>query len=240
MTTLALRRPSAPAPVDTTPLSYKDSLALVGGLSHPSKMPWWGWSTPASACITGGKLAKQEGTVCSGCYALKGFYMFPGAQTAMHRRMAAARNPRFVEAFIIALENLYLKTRKRRANGDRENRFRWFDSGDLQSVEMLIKINDIALGTPQVQHWLPTREAKIVSAFLEKHGVFAPNLCVRISVAMVGSLPTRRPQGLPFATVGVDESDAVNQCPASRFQNNECRDCDACWSRDTDINYPLH
>jgi len=55
MTTLALRTPSAPAPVDTTPLTCKTALELIGGLSHPSKMPWWDWSTPASACITGGK-----------------------------------------------------------------------------------------------------------------------------------------------------------------------------------------
>ena len=240
MTTLTLRRPSAPVPIDTTPLSYKDALALIGGLSRPSKMPWWSWSTPASACITGSKLAKQKGTVCSGCYALKGFYMFPAAQTAMARRMAALRNPRFVEAFVITLENLFLKTRKRRANGDRENRFRWFDSGDLQSQAMLCQINEIALATPHIQHWLPTREAGIVSDFRRAHGDFAPNLCVRLSVTMVGTLPKKRPQGLPFATVGVDDSTAINQCPASRLQNNLCLDCSSCWNSNVDVNYPLH
>lgn len=215
------------------------ALELIGGLSRPSKMPWWSWSTPASACITGGKLAKQSGTVCSGCYALKGFYMFPAAQNAMARRLAASTHPRFVEAFILVLNQLWLKTRKRRDDGMTENRFRWFDSGDLQSVEMLERINNIASATPQIQHWLPTREAKIVQVFLAKHGDFAPNLCVRLSVALVGSLPSRRPQGLPFATVGVESPD-VPQCPSLKYQDNQCKQCDKCWDRKTDINYPLH
>lgn len=203
-------------------------------------MPWWSWSTPASACLTGSKLASKPGTVCSGCYALKGFYMFPAAQAAMSRRLAAWEHPRFVEAFVLVLKQLHAKTRKRRADGSVENRFRWFDSGDLQSVEMLSRINEIARLTPEIAHWLPTREMSIVADWRTAFGEFAPNLCVRLSTPMVGQKPVRRPQELPMATVGVDDDATLSQCPALRQQNNLCLDCDTCWRRDRDVNYPLH
>jgi len=233
MTTVITARPTAA-------LSYNDALTLIGGLSRPSKMPWWSWSTPATACITGSKLAQQSGTVCSGCYALKGFYMFPAAKNAMARRLASWEHPRFVEAFIQVLDQLWAKGRKRRADGSRENRFRWFDSGDLQSVEMLQKINEIALKTPNIVHWLPTREAGIVADWKQRFGDFSPNLCVRISAPLVGQKPRRRPQGLPYATVGVDDDDSLFQCPALKLQNNLCLNCDTCWRREADVNYPLH
>ncbi len=46
-------------------------------LSKPSKMPGYGWSTPASRCITGSKLRRIKGSVCHGCYAMKNRYVFP-------------------------------------------------------------------------------------------------------------------------------------------------------------------
>ena len=41
-------------------------------LSKPSKMPGHAYSVSAKECGIGGKLAKQKGTVCHDCYALKG------------------------------------------------------------------------------------------------------------------------------------------------------------------------
>ncbi len=221
-------------------MKYAEALKAIEGLSHPTKMPWWAWSISAENCITGSKLAAQEGTVCSGCYALKGNYRFPNVKDAQTRRQAAAERPEFVEAFVIVLTNLYNKTRKRRANGGTENRFRWFDSGDLQSVEMLEKINEIAKATPFIDHWLPTRENAIVDQFLQKHGDFADNLTVRISVPLVGRRPTSRPLGLPMATVGCDDDRQIHHCPAMASQGNRCLDCSMCWDRRVDVNYQLH
>ena len=48
----------------------KEAEKIVGGLSKPSKMPGPAYNLPASACITGQKLAKVPGSVCAGCYAL--------------------------------------------------------------------------------------------------------------------------------------------------------------------------
>lgn len=221
-------------------MDYGAALQAIGGLSHPEKMPWWAWSISANDCVTGGRLAQQEGTVCSDCYALKGRYLFPNVRTAHDRRLEASRRPDFVEAFIIVLTNLHAKTRKRLADGRVENRFRWFDSGDLQSLEMLEQINSIAEGTPAIDHWLPTRENGIVEAFLKKHGEFAPNLTVRLSAPLVGVAPRRRPLGLAFATVGCNTLTGVHDCKALAEQGNRCLDCDRCWDRGVDINYPVH
>ena len=42
-------------------------------LSRTSKMPCESISLDARQCKTGSKLAKIPGSVCNGCYALKGF-----------------------------------------------------------------------------------------------------------------------------------------------------------------------
>ena len=221
-------------------MNYGEALQLIGGLSQPSKMPWWGWSISATTCLTGQKLAEHENTVCSNCYALKGRYLFPNVMSAHDRRLAAASHPEFVDAFVIVLDNLYRKTRKRRADGRVENRFRWFDSGDLQSVEMLDKINQIASRTPFVDHWLPTRELNIVSEFLATGLRLSPNLVVRISAPVVGQGFKRRPLGLPIATVGASHTPEVYECQALVSQGNRCLECDRCWSVESDINYPMH
>lgn len=211
-------------------------MQIIGGLSQPSKMPWWSWSIDAALCQTGARLAQNEGTVCSSCYALKGNYVFPNVKAAQERRRKGMEHPQFVEAFVVVLTQLHLKTRKRRADGRIENRFRWLDSGDLQSVEMLRQINEIALRTPQIDHWLPTREVRIVAEFL-KHSSFAPNLVVRLSTPLVGASPKRRTLGLPMATVGA--SGGGHDCRALADQGNRCLDCDVCWQQ-RDVNYPLH
>ena len=57
-------------------MNTKEAWALVGGLSKPSKMPGWSIGIPAKECNTGSKLVNVEGSVCEGCYALKGCYVF--------------------------------------------------------------------------------------------------------------------------------------------------------------------
>lgn len=218
-------------------MRYLDALQAVGGLGKPSKMPWWSWSISATECITGSKLAAVEGTICSGCYALKGNYRFSNVVEAQERRLAAARTPEFVDAFVIVLKHLLKHQRRERAPGVPENRFRWFDAGDLQDVEMLDKIVQIARATPEISHWLPTRELPVIRAYLASGGNFPPNLVVRTSSPKLGVASKQRPFDLPVSTVGVDDN-VRHQCPASQ-QGNKCLDCDACWST-RDINYHYH
>ncbi len=211
-------------------LTYGEALKLVGGLSKPDKMPWWSWSISAQGCVTGSKLVDVEGSTCSGCYALKGFYRMNNVRDAMARREAALADSRFVDAFVTVLNELHANTRKtyKARNGRvvRENRFRWFDSGDLRSVEHLQQIAAIARRTPKIKHWLPTREYGFVREFLKRGGKIPRNLVIRMSATMVGERPKKQPFGLPFS--GVDLA-GVWQCPA-KSQNGRCLDCSFCWS----------
>ena len=50
----------------------KEARQITGGLSKPSKMPGPAYNLPAVACKTGAKLVKIKGSVCAGCYDLKG------------------------------------------------------------------------------------------------------------------------------------------------------------------------
>ena len=78
----------------------KDLEKIVGGLSKPSKMPGPAYNLPAYKCITGQKLAKIPGSVCFGCYALKGRYRFRPVKSAMERRLEALQHPGWVDAMI--------------------------------------------------------------------------------------------------------------------------------------------
>jgi len=224
-------------------MKYSEALAATGGLSGPSKMPWWSWSISAHECETGSKLREVEGSTCASCYAMKGNYVFGNVKTAQARRLAASKADGWVDAFVFVLENLHRRGRMTRVKDGvtiKENRFRWFDAGDLQDVEMLEKINEIASRTPFIEHWLPTREFGIVKEFLEKSNTFASNLCVRLSTPMVGDHPRQKPYGLSYSTVDAKERrEELSACVAP-LQGNKCRDCSQCWNPNVNVDYGLH
>lgn len=204
--------------------------AIVGGIGNPSKMPGYAYGIPAAECKVGGRLRELEGSTCSGCYAYgRGNYRFASTVAAQYRRLEAISDPRWIPAMV------GLISRK----CTREPFFRWHDSGDLQSLEHLEAIAAVAEGTPQVSHWLPTREKRIVSEYLREHGAFPANLTVRISAAMVdGRAPSNL--GLPTSTVHKESAPIGHACPAPT-QGNACGDCRACWSSDVaNVSYHLH
>ena len=203
-------------------MKYSEALAATGGLSGPSKMPWWSWSISAHECETGSKLREVEGSTCASCYAMKGNYVFGNVKTAQARRLAASKADGWVDAFVFVLENLHRRGRMTR------------------DVEMLEKINEIASRTPLIEHWLPTREFGIVKEFLEKGNTFASNLCVRLSTPMVGDHPRQKPYGLSYSTVDAKERrEELSACVAP-LQGNKCRDCSQCWNPNVNVDYGLH
>lgn len=231
MSTKILERPQ-----QESDLSYKEALEIIGGLSKTSKMPWYSWSLPAKThCKTGGKLAEKPGTVCSICYAAKGYYVMSVVQKAQQRRFEALEHPLFVAAFVLVLNHKYERQRK-----GSENRFRWHDSGDLQNLSHLRKIVQIALLTPQIEHYLPTKEVKVVKEFIQSGGVIPKNLYIKVSHPMIGgTFGDKQPLGLSYTTCGRDNDESLFQCPALRLQGNKCLDCRACWSH-ANVNYPEH
>lgn len=220
--------------MDVKTLKISELEALVGGLSNPSKMPGYGYSLPAKECKTGSKLRIVKGSTCSGCYAMKGRYVFPMVQNALYRRLDSIKNPIWVDAMSELILRRSKKTRY----------FRWHDSGDLQSLAHFEKIVTVANNTPDVIHWIPTREYRIVKDWITKHGKDAmpANLTVRLSAHMIGGVTPKHESPLTISTVSRDLADypGAHHCPAPK-QGNVCGDCRACWDATVPhVDYHLH
>lgn len=212
-------------------MKLKELKEAVGSLSAPSKMPCSGYSIPAKECNVGSRLVGVKDSTCSGCYALKGRYVFPNVENAMYVRYNALMHD--TELWAKNMITYIDKYRK----GDK-NFFRWHDSGDVQNINHLNAINDIALALPHIKFWLPTREIKVVRSWQLMYGQFAPNLIVRISAHMNDAQPNHKITG--YASGVIDKKEDLNgyKCPAPN-QGNECKDCRACWTLET-ILYHKH
>lgn len=238
-------------------------LRAIGGLSAPSKMPCHGWSIPAQACKLGSLLRQREGSACASCYALKGMYVFPNVRAALERRLGILREALddvsaraiFRDGFRELLNRKAARTRARLAKGETvaaDGRyFRWHDAGDLQSVDHLRLIVEICEGTPEVQHWLPTREAGTVARYLDAYGddALPRNLTVRLSTPMVGRpvpagmgrLMRRSPRIVASGIHRPAGRQWGMQACAAPSQGGECRSCRACWDTGTwGVSYRLH
>ena len=104
-------------------------------------------------------------------------------------------------------------------------------------MAMLEKIVMVCNGTPTIKHWLPTREVKIVSDYLKIYKEFPDNLLVRVSSPMIDGEPLKFDY---TSTVHHNKQAIGHDCP-SRFQDNECRDCRACWNKEVkNVSYHKH
>jgi len=202
--------------------------SIIGALSSPSKMPCYSYSIPARHCITGQKLRNVEGSICSKCYALKGHYVFPNVQSALDKRFEGIRHPQWVD-----LLSQLIHTK------ETSGFFRWHDSGDLQSVQHLANICEIARRLPGISFWLPTREFSIVAEYLTENSL-PTNLTIRLSALMFdGAPPTAIAQRLGLVTSGASSS-ATATCPSAK-QGGKCLECRACWDkRVANVNYKQH
>jgi hypothetical protein len=205
----------------------KHAESIAGTLGKPSKMPGLSYGLPAQACRTGSKLATVPGSVCAGCYALKGNYVYPSVQTAQARRLEAIDHPQWTEAMVYLLRRDVLGEHGGKALPPDQWYFRWHDSGDLQSADHLAKICAVAALTPEIRHWMPTREHGIVRYYLRRGGTVPGNLVIRISTTMVdGAATTQWPTTSTVS--GNARPDGARVCPAPQ-QDNKCGACRACW-----------
>ena len=199
-------------------MKTSEAWALVGGLSKPSKMPGWSIGIPAKECKTGKKLRQIKNSVCEGCYALKGCYVFKVVQEAQYKRLEAIQHPDWVLAMATLI------------NSKKPDVFRWHDSGDVQDVQHLEKIFEVCRLTPEKRHWMPTREA-----WIKNHMHKAPaNLVVRFSSPMIDQGPVKS-----WANTSTVVTSGAT-CPSAQ-QGNECRDCRNCWNKEIkNISYGQH
>jgi hypothetical protein len=208
-------------------MTLPEAIRIVGSkLGSPSKMPVGcrSWGISAKECDVGGELKLIEGTVCAICYADHGHYTCPSVVNAHARRIASIDDPLWVEAMAYMINVLGVDW------------FRWFDAGDIQSVEHLEKIVNVCLRTRTCNHWLPTHEVGRVGEFLEEWEL-PSNLCVRISADYVEDRP-HETWGLPTSTVHLHKGEPVPSASGNRKESiectaykrdNHCGQCRACW-----------
>ena len=206
----------------------KSATAFIGGLSAPSKMPCFSFSIPAIYCKTGMKLRNVTNTICSKCYALKGRYVFGVVKAAMQRRFDKLTDSNWVNAMTIAIRG-----------NESSGHFRWHDSGDIQSLQHLINIVQIAKNLPSIKFWLPTREYSLASDYVKQYGAFPDNLIIRLSALTIdGAPPVTIANRIGCVTSGVSKEGFT--CPSVK-QGGKCLDCRACWDKNvTNVNYKLH
>ena len=151
-------------------MKVKDAKKITGSMTRTKKMPGLSYSLPAWECITGKKLRAVKGSVCAGCYALKGNYTrYPKIKAAQYYRLATLMEPDWIPAMVAQVK--------------RQLWFRWHDAGDIQSVQHLKNIFEVCKQTPSTRHWLPTREARFLK--LMDPDIIPANLIIRLSGHMV-------------------------------------------------------
>jgi len=201
----------------------------IGTLSNPKKMPSYAWGISAKQCVTGSILAEKEGTICNICYALGGHYLFPVVINAHKKRLDAVKLPEWVDYMAELLTLKYKKLDKSRLF------HRWFDSGDLQSHEHLMKIFEVCELTPHIKYWLATREYKIISKI--KYKDIPKNLVVRASGIKIDGQP---PKFWKWTSTVHTKKSIGRECPAYK-QDGECGSCRSCWSRSVkQVSYKEH
>ena len=181
-----------------------------------------------------GSVAKGGGLVdaCKGCYATTGNYNFPNVKAPREDNRIDWERADWVNDMVAALA----VTKK-----DSSKYFRWFDSGDMYSVELALKIYEVMVRTPGVSHWLPTRMAKFpkFSQILAKMQAL-PNVMVRFSADSVDGTFTPGVHGSVITPDATMVPDGTKLCQA--YENNgKCSGCRACYSKDVPvIAYPAH
>ena len=100
-------------------LSKKDASIVCGTLTSTSKMPCKSYSLPTEACQTGFKMAQIAGSICSSCYANKGFYSMyqNNIKPAQFARLDSINDDNWVSGMVSLVGS--------------DTYFRWHDSGDL-------------------------------------------------------------------------------------------------------------
>ena len=205
----------------------------LGGLSEPSKMPWYSCSTPAQLCKVGSRLRQVDNSTCSGCYALDRNYNRPNVKIALLRRwlMYKMSPTIWYKAFqsFFQFHSFRSKT---------QLYFRWFDSGDLVDYRQFQAICMIAHRAPKVKFWLPSRELSIINQAGE-HDI-PSNLIVRYSTPMVDALSKRDNSTMVFSPLNILPDNCV-ACPATTTDDHTCNahDCRSCWNVGH-IGYQIH
>lgn len=202
-------------------------------LSKASKMPCESFSLPAGDyCKTGSKLMNIKGSVCYGCYAMKGNYLFKNVKEHREHNLNIIKS----EQWGLWIDNMVYEIKRTNTSGY----FRWHDSGDLQSLEHLKAIVEVANRLDGIRFWLPTLEKKILNEAKRENLAIPKNLTIRLSTPMVNQKPSQA--WFNTSTVTDKKTMAVEgELCKSYEQGGKCLTCRACWDKEIqNITYLKH
>ena len=217
--------------------TIKSANNQIGGLSNTDKMPGLSFSIPVEYCNTGSTLIDVEGSACFGCYADASRYRWSNVANALENRYQSYIKDRsgWVQAVAYILNNS-----KAMQN---EPYFRWFDAGDIIDLQMLEDIYEVCRLTPQIKHWLPTKEFKWKKEFERKPN----NLVIRVSAPFKNT--PFKPGIHPTHSVVLTQAEydrtseitdtGIKYCPA-HLQAGQCQDCRTCWDEAECVAYRYH
>ena len=169
-----------------------------------------------------GSIAADGGLVdaCKGCYATTGNYVFANVKAPRLHNREDWQRADWVSDMVAALDN--------------DRFFRWFDSGDLYSLELAEKVYAVMVATPWVKHWLPTRMhkfAKFANVLARMKAL--PNVAVRFSSDSVTGEHDER-HGSTIVPTADDAPSGASVCRAYEH-GGKCSGCRACWDKGTPL-----
>ena len=186
-------------------------------LSDTSKIPCRSWSLEALATCPASKKSNGELVdACKGCYATTGNYRFPNVKAPRLENKQDWKRSEWVTDMVQLLDN--------------DRYFRWFDSGDMYSLRLAVKIYEVMKLTSWVKHWLPTRMHKFAKfKTIIEHMRALPNVSVRLSSdSVTGEYEAHH--GSTIIPNGDTIPNGVSVCHA--YENNgKCGTCRKCWDK---------
>jgi hypothetical protein len=189
-------------------------------LSKTSKMPCRSWSLEALVTCPASKDSNGELVpACKGCYATTGMYHMPNVKKPRQDNKEDWQRDNWVSDMVDEL--------------DTDRYFRWFDSGDMYSLQLAEKILEIMKLTPWVKHWLPTRMYKFkkFTSILDTMESL-DNVVIRKSSDSVLGVTIK---GITTSTiVPEDMVTKHHKCPAYN-NNGKCGKCRACWDKSVPV-----
>ena len=196
---------------------------MIPKLSKASKMSCKSFSLPVNLEVCKGMLDNtgKVKPVCKSCYAKKGFYHMPVVKAVRENNLIASKKVGFAHHMITLI------------NKDKNKYFRWFDSGDVYSLDFLYTIINICRYTPDTKHWLPTKSRELFSQEAWKDLEALPNVTVRYSSpSVIGTYEEKH--GSTVSSVIKKSTKDLFYCPASN-QKGKCGDCKACWNKNLKV-----
>ena len=176
------------------------------------------WSLQAVDTCAGSKDKSGELVpACQGCYARYGNYNYPNVKSIREYNREDYKRGEWVNDMVQALQDSRF--------------FRWFDSGDIVSLELAWKIYDIVRLTPWCQHWLPTRMEKFekFKRVIDKIRTL-PNAAVRFSSDGIDGEYEPGLHGSVIVQSIDDVTPEMKPCLAYEH-GGKCSGCRACWDK---------